>query len=218
MMYSDSSDDNDKNQSMDVDGDCDDDSIAKSSSSNDDCADMVYVVPTEPPILPSPPPLSATVDDKQIEQIGNLLQEYKDSQAYIESTFCNKDFVENPKFLQNKLMQFPMFGSENKEQAKLNEYSSMLSLKVFNPSKYLKKEDNISSLSKLVDEKIKENERKIQEKKERKEQQKRLKQHQNEYMSQPKFSMKSIRVTNAAKQAILAKKQILNKYSRWDNK
>ena len=223
-MYSDSDDDDQDEPTGDPQQDTQNSdmnhSISPPSFENDECDEYTYITPTEPPIIPSSPESKPAAN--QSEHIANLLKKYKDHQTYIDSTFNNLDFEENPKFTANKMKEIKLF--EGDEDTKLNEYSSALSLKIFNPKDHLKKEDNVDTLIKALEEKIRENDRKMQEKKERREHQKQIKQ-QSLFLNQPKYSMESIQVLNAAKQAvrnrqheILSNKKRNKKTSRWDDK
>ena len=192
-------------------------SVPDSESPSAECDESTYVMPTEPPIIPSSP--DTEPDKQQTEHVAELLKKHQeDAEAYIDSTFCSLDFLENPAFVANKLKKLELFQNDDEER-RLTEYASVLSPKVFNPADHLKKVDNHKTLVKALEERIIENERKIKEKKERRQLKK-----QNVFLNQSKYAMAPQNIMNAAKQAVIDRQlKLINEKnnahrSRWGDK
>ena len=173
----------------------------------------------EAPFIPSSPeceplPLYQT-------RIIELLKQHQTKEQYLQDTFQSANFEDNPRLVPNLMSKLEID----------DEYLSALPLSIHNPLDFRHKEDNVDTLMRDFDDKIRENERKIQEKRERKEKQKQLmlKERTDKRIPTPmtdasklKYSSHSnINVLNAAKQAVLAKKNELRlnrKRRHWDDK
>eukprot|EP01084_Bolivina_argentea_P281080 480860_1 len=240
-MYSDSEEDED--EEMDIDSSPIE--INNESMNNNYDLESIEILNKQIPSIPSSPDIQPDLTQKQ--NITNLMKKFKNKDNYLQNRFENANFLDNPKFTYNSLNELNLFNYSDDKINKLDEYSSRLSLKIFNPINYLDEEDNVNTLIKLLEEKIRENQRKIQEKRERKEKQKQLLREQNEkristpinalnqyhnminiHTQQQRYIINNINAINAAKQAVLAKKNEFimnkkrnkndNKNSRWDDK
>ena len=218
-----------------------------------------YIFTTAPPQIPSSPDIKPNPSQQQL--IKNLLNKHKTHEQYYQNTFHCMHFEDDPEWFDTLLSKLKLFeyqegndnttNNKNEEikhneimEWKLDEYASNLSESIHEITQWRDKDDNVDTLMRLLEGKIRENERRIQEKRERKERERQqiMKDRIERRVPTPTVNYgysaryqginNSVSVLNAAKNAVLAKKNqfIMNKNkqlkegikskkrSRWDDK
>ena len=190
-------------------------------------------IPSKSMTIPSSPSTDPIESDQQ--RIKDLLTNSRDRNcSYFESTLQSTDFVDNPKFTANALRKLNLFHDDGGGGSKTEEYSSALSLSIFNPMDHLSDDDNVDVLMKMLEQKIRENERRFQEKRERRERLKQSVRAQTEkrvptpangqlYRQQQRFKMGNASMSGQRNQFMansnLRKRdKSKRKGSRWDEK
>ena len=208
---------------------------------------------TAPPQIPPSPDIKPDTSQQQI--IKDLFKTHKTHKNYYKHTFLGDDFQDNPEwfdYLLSKLQLFQYDPSQNKGyletemEWKLDEYASNLSQTIHEIGQWRDKDDNVDTLMRLLENKIRENEQRIREKRQKKERERQqmMKERIERRVPTPTIGVNygyqkryksvnthNMNVMNAAKNAVLAKKnqfitnknkQLMNDKkkckSRWDDK